>query len=539
MKRVGILDLLTDSTLQGWADYFYGFYFRKQFTSITPQFVATWCRQLGHRVHYATYFGQCDPQRLLPDDLDVLFVSSYTQVSALAYALAASYRRKGTLTVIGGPHARSFPTDCLRFFDIAVKDCDKSLVDDILRGRFDVPASVTSGHTLADIPSVEERAPEIVAASFHRGRPLLTSLVPMLSSVGCPYDCDFCIDWNTKYFSLPADQLRADLAYISNNWPKAAIGYHDPNFAVRFDETMDVIESLPRGRRNPYIMESSLSILKDSRLPRLSRTNCAYVAPGIESWSDYSNKAGASGKEGHDKVEQVVAHLNRVAQHVPGLQANLLFGGDSDRGSEPVELTKEFVERLPEVWPTINIPSPFGGTPLYDRLYRDGRILRSMPFAFYYNPYLAITPKHYDPLSYYDHLIDIHEVITSNGMLLRRLRTGARRIVRFVHALRTLATRTELAAFRGIRAQLRSDAQFRAFHEGRSQTLPESYHRLFERRLGRYASLLSREARIPVLEPPAEIPKPSAHRERVAPRTQVGHARAEDRAQGASGLRAG
>ena len=48
--------------------------------------------------------------------------------SALAYALAKLYRREGTLTVIGGPHARSFPADRLRFFDWVVLECDKTLI---------------------------------------------------------------------------------------------------------------------------------------------------------------------------------------------------------------------------------------------------------------------------------------------------------------------------------------------------------------------------------------------------------------------------
>ena len=502
MKNIGILDLLTDEPLRGWGARLYGHYFRKQFASLPPQFVATWCRQLGHRVTYATYYGQRDPLELLPDDLDVVFISAYTQVSGLAYALATLFRRRGVLTVVGGPHARAFPTDCLRFFDIAVKDCDKALIDDIVSGRIDGPAVASSERALTAFPSVAERKGDIETASFHNGRPLATSVVPMLTSVGCPYDCDFCVDWNTKYVALPADELRADLAFISSTWPRVTIGYHDPNFAVRFDETMDIIEALPQANRNRYIMESSLSILKDARLPRLSHTNCVYVAPGVESWTEYSNKAGSSGVAGAQKVEQVAAHLRRVGQHVPGIQANMLFGGDCDQGDAPVELTKAFIERLPEVWPTINIPSPFGGTPLYDRLYREGRILRAMPFAFYYNPYLAITPKHYDPETYYRHLIDIHETITSNRMLVRRLTTKVSPVVRFVHSLRTLATRDELAAFRSIGAKLQSDLQFRAFHEGRSQVLPEYYHQLFEQRLGRYASLVSREARIPVLEAP-------------------------------------
>jgi hypothetical protein len=503
--RIGILDLLSDTLPGGWAGRAYGLYFRKQFMTIMPQAVAAWCRQMGHEVRYATYWGQADPLSLLPCDADIVFVCSFTQSSALAYAIATALRRRGALTVLGGPHARSFSADSTRFFDIVVKDCDRSLVADILRRRFDPPAVVGSGRPLTQFPSVEERMPEIRISAFHHGRPLISSIVPMLSSIGCPYTCGFCVDWSSQYVALPPEQLHADLDYLSRNHPNLIIGYHDPNFAVRFDETMGVLARIPPGRRNGYIMESSLSVLKDERMKRLTDTNCLYVAPGIESWIDYSNKSAANGRRGHDKLEKVVAQVDRLSCHVPGVQANFLFGGDSDRGSGPAELTIEFMRRLPQVWPTINIPTPFGGTPLYDELYRNGRILKAMPFAFYYNPYLAITLKHYDASTYYGHLIDLHEVLASNRMLWHRLTTRNSPAVRIFHALRTLGTRAELAQFRRIRARLRSDAHLRAFHEGRSDRLPDFYTGLLDKRLGRYAELFPPEARRPILEAPTSV----------------------------------
>ncbi len=513
--KIGVLDLLVDVPVAGPLQRLYSRYFRKQFVSVMPQVVSVWCRQLGHSVTYATYYGQAELDRLMPDDVDVLFVSCYTQASALAYALAALFRRRGTLTVLGGPHAKSFPVDSLRAFDIVVRNCDRSLVDDIVCGRIDPPAIADSGRPLTEFPSVEERAAEIVTSSFHHGRPLLTSLVPMLSSIGCPYSCDFCIDWNSAYVALPIDRLRMDLQYVADRWPGVLIGYHDPNFAVRFDETMDAIETLPAQARPAYIMESSLSILKPERLARLKATNCVYVAPGIESWTDYSNKSAAGTSQGRTKLDGVIAHLRRILEYVPGVQANFLFGGDDDRGSEPVDLTLEFIRALPEVWPTINIPTPFGGTPLYDRWHRDDRILSRMPFAFYYNPWLAIRPLHYTPVEVYAHLIALHEALASPRMALRRIATPVRPAVRFVHSLRTADARRELAAFRTIHARLLHDPEFRAFHDGRNVPLPRFYRALYRQRLGRYAELVRGSLMTPVLEPPAgsetgAVPRPRA-----------------------------
>jgi hypothetical protein len=350
--RIGVLEVLTDSVSHGWVVRHYDSRFRRQYASITPQAVAVWCQQLGHEVHYATDYGQSPPETLLPDELDVVFLATYTQASVLAYALARLYRRRGALT------------------------------------------------------------------------------------------------------------------------------------------------------RNPYLMESSLSILRGPRLHRLKETSCLYVAPGVESWTDYSNKAGVGRSVGQAKLKDVIEHFEELHRYVPGLQANFLFGTDGDQGEEPVEMTREFIRRLPFVWPTLNIPIPFGGTPMYDRFLAEGRILREIPFAFYYTPYMVIRPKHYDPLTYYDLLIRLYRTVASGALLLRRLRSARTRGLGALHALRTLGVRSELGRLRAIRARIARDPELLAYLEGRSPRLPAFYREGLRARLGSYRSLLSEEELRPVLEAP-------------------------------------
>lgn len=497
--RVGILELLTDSMSRSWVERVYNDWFKRQMASITPQAVAVWCRELGHEVYYATYYGQQDPKSLLPGELDFVFISTYTQASALAYALAKLYRKENTLTVIGGPHARSFPMDCLRFFDLVVHDCDKSLISDILRSSFDCHTAVTSGQLLQDIPSVEERLPEIVSASFTRGRPTMLSNVGMLSSLGCPYRCDFCVEWNRPYVLLSPERLASDLRYVSKHLPGILVSYHDPNFGVKFDQVLEIIETMPENARNPYAMESSLSILRGSRLHRLQQTNCVYVAPGVESWASYSNKSAVGSAVGEKKLARVVAHFEELSCYIPGLGANFIFGADIDEGDEPFELTKEFIRRLPFVWPGINIPTPYGGTPLYDNYLAEDRILRSMPFSFYYMPYLVTRLKNYHPLEYYEKLIEFYCLASSGKMLMRRVSSTRRWGIKMLQTLRTLSVSNLLSKLRSIREQLRTDREFRAFHEGRSNALPEFYRRRYRERLGPYAELITEEEMRPEL----------------------------------------
>lgn len=504
--KIGILELLSSAVQQNRIEHQYDYWFARQYASIAPQAVAVWCRQLGHKVHYETYYGQQDPKSLLPDDLDVVFISTYTHASALANALGKYYRQLNTLSVIGGPHAKAFPFDCLRFFDLVVRDCDKALIDDILSGRFEPHQVITSGRPPKDIPSVEERMPEIRTANFNDGRRTLFSHVALLTSVGCPYQCDFCVDGDNPFMPFDTGQRLADLRYVAQHMPGVPVGYHDPNFGIRFDETMDNIEAIPEEVRSPYIMESSLSVLKPARMRRLQETNCAFVAPGVEGWMDYSNKAGTAKKTGSDKLAKVVAHFAELFEHVPGLQANFILGTDLDVGDEPFELTKEFILQSPFVFPALNVPVPIGGTPMFDAHLSEERTLKSMPFSFYYLPYLVTKLKNYSPLDYYDKLIEVYRAACTTTMLARRLMCKAPASLKVMFLLRTFSMRNNVAALRSVRDRLAGDVQFRAFHEGDSDALPGFYRRQYRKRLGAYASLLTEAEMYPELSQAPPIP---------------------------------
>jgi len=500
--RVGILDILAFPVRHP-SERLYRALYTKQLASITPQAISVWCRRAGHETFYATYYGNRSVTALLPTDLDVLFVATYTQASPLAYALSRLYQRRGTRTVVGGPHAKAFPEDCRRFFDVVVADCNEELVSDILAGHFDSGTFASAARPFDDVPTVEERMPEIRASAYYAGgrTQFAFTMIPMLASTGCPYRCDFCIDWNNPYRQLSMDRLAVDLDYVSRHAKRSFLMFHDPNFAVVFDRVFDALETVPEGRRPPYIIESSLTVLRDDRIQRLSRTNCAMVAPGVESWTDYSNKAAVGRATGPEKVELVANHFGRLKAHVRYLQGNFMFGLDTDSGRDPVELTKAFMDRTPFVWPAFNIPMPFGGTPLTSQLLAQDRVLKSMPFGFYYAPYSVTVWRNYDPVDYYANFIELLTHATSGPMLAARLANTRNRAVRFIHRTRTAGVRSSIRRYQEILDLLRTDSTFHDFHTGRRRELPEFYRHRQRALLGRYAPLLPESDWTPVLDP--------------------------------------
>jgi hypothetical protein len=142
---------------------------------------------------------------------------------------------------------------------------------------------------------------------------------------------------------------------------------------------------------------------------------------------------------------------------------------------------------------------------VYDQYVAEGRLLPHLPFCFYFTVYLVATLKHYDPIAYFDHLIRLAEHASSHRMLARRLASTTSWGVRAIHWARTVSAREDVRSYRRMRQLLATDREFLAYNRGESSELPELYHREFDALHGRYAALISRDERRPVLEPRADL----------------------------------
>jgi len=299
--------------------------------------------------------------------------------------------------------------------------------------------------------------------------------------------------------------------FAADKLPGMILFFCDPNFGIRWDETLAALESIAPGRRNPISIETSLTnVRRPGRLARLHAANCMAIGPGIESWTTDYAKAGARSPSAWDKMARLAEQMDAIQAQVPYIQANLILGLDTDRGDEPFELTKEFLRRTPYLFPTLNVPVAFGGTPLHESLMTDGRILRALPFTFYWQPYLTIVLKNYDALAYYRHMVDLYAMSVSDAFLRRRLAARTPRWIKAVNTYRTFANRVLLRSFQEIAHKLESDRDLRLFHAGQGRALPPLYAREYKRQLGRYAELMPVEESAPVFEGEAAPAPPSA-----------------------------
>ena len=78
--RVGIIDLVSKGPTRALAHRI----LNPNFASIMPQVVAAWCQQAGHDVTYECYTGFEDLQKAVPDDVDLLFICTFTEAAQTA-----------------------------------------------------------------------------------------------------------------------------------------------------------------------------------------------------------------------------------------------------------------------------------------------------------------------------------------------------------------------------------------------------------------------------------------------------------------------
>ena len=496
--KIGVVDLVCKSPSKS----LWGKIMHANLASIMPQVIATWCEQEGHTVTMICYTGNEDLSKEIPNDVDLVFISSFTQAALLAYAVSNYFRSRGVITVLGGPHARCYPDDAVQYFDYVLGFTNRGIITELLYNcttQRPIGKKMCAGKQPANLCSIQERW-KFIEATLKKA-PFI-KIIPMLGSVGCPYTCPFCIDSTVTYQAMDIQTITSDLKFLLTKYKKPYIGWHDPNFGIRFDDSMQAIASAAPPGSFRFIAESSLSVLTEGHLNKLKANGFTALLPGVESWYDLGNKSRSSHITGIEKVKQISEHINTIFRYVPYVQTNFVLGLDSDAGDEPFELTKRFIDNSPSAFPGFSLLTAFGEAAPLNLEYQKAE--RVLPFPFHFlNNHLAmnVKPKNYGWVDFYDKVIDLTEYAFSQKAIYRRFMHTQGFTAKWMNVMRAISSEGwgRLKFFRQVRQNLIQDRNFRNYFEGESQQLPDFYYNIIKADLGSWwqwlpASALSHNA---------------------------------------------
>jgi radical SAM superfamily enzyme YgiQ (UPF0313 family) len=322
------------------------------------------------------YLEVPDPAVLkeLPGDFDLVAIASFTARIYDAYALADRYRAAGVKVVLGGLHVTVCPEEAMRHADSIVlgegEPAWPRLIDDLRRDRLQPVYDVRKqsfDFTDAPIPRYELLDPQ----RYNR--------ITIQTQRGCPYRCEFCaasLLISPKYKLKPVPQVMAELHRIKAIWPQPFIELADDNTFVNKRHSRELLRAFQEEDVR-WFTETDISVADDEELLRLLQpSGCAQVLIGLES----PVLPGLDGLEKRanwkaSKLDNYKRAIDRIQSHGVTVNGCFVLGLDGT-GPESFDAVWEFVQDSGLYEVQITIATAFPGTPLYDRLHREGRIIR-------------------------------------------------------------------------------------------------------------------------------------------------------------------
>lgn len=321
------------------------------------------------------------------EHVDLVGIQTYISSSARAYQLADRWRARGAKVVLGGLHPTSLPDEAVPHADAVclgpAETVWRQILDDFERGQLKqfYRGRSEGSAALAPIPRRD-----LVSRKNYLIRHT------MISSRGCPHSCDFCYKssfWGRKYYEpRPIAEIERELDAMDDR----LVFFLDDNLLANRSHTRRLFPVL-RERGIVWQAAASLDVTNDpAYLKEAYEAGCRSLFVGFESLSPENMR-------GNNKPVNATADYLMAARrfHDAGIMINgsFVFGFDGD-GPDVFDRTVEFAIEAKILTATFHILTPLPGTPAFDRLDAQGRILHR-DWSYYDTDHAVFQPRRMTP----------------------------------------------------------------------------------------------------------------------------------------------
>jgi radical SAM superfamily enzyme YgiQ (UPF0313 family) len=298
-----------------------------------------------------------------PTDLVAISIETYT--ARRAYEIATEYRRRGVRVVMGGFHATLVPDEVAEYAESVVIGEAEGLWPQVIED-----ARANRLQPVYRAPKRPSLAGAIADRSIFLGKRYLP-LGLVEAGRGCHFACEFCAI--QSYFAStqtrrPAEEVVDEVKRMK----KPLYFFVDDNITSNLDQAKELYRQLiPLKIR--WVSQASINVAHDEELLKLLKASgCQGLLIGFESLNPTNlkkmHKSFNTMKGGYEVA------LENLRRHGMRLYVTFILGYDGD-SYESLHEVVQFAERHRFYIVAFNHLTPFPGTPLYDRLKDEGRLL--------------------------------------------------------------------------------------------------------------------------------------------------------------------
>ncbi|MCD6473825.1 MAG: B12-binding domain-containing radical SAM protein [Thermoplasmata archaeon] len=344
-----------------------------------PQVAA--CTPPGHEIRILNEnFEDID----FSEHWDLVGINVLTMTAPHVYKLSEKFREYGMKVVLGGYHPTALPEEAKQHADSVVigeaEEVWPQVVHDAEKGKLK-PFYYGSHADPAKIPP-----PRRDLVKY----PPLTEGIQ--ASRGCPNACEFCatsVFLGRKVRTRPIEHVIEEMKSI----PNKVLIFRDASMTLNVKYSMQLFKAM-KPLKKKFIANANINIIsRNEKFLRLAKE-----AGAISFFVGFESINPASLKEAHkitNKAEGYEKAIKVVKKYDIGIVGGFIFGFDNDT-PEIFDATRDAVLSWEIDSAEFNILTPYPGTPLYDRLDKEGRIL-TKDWSKYTQAHVVYMPKQMTP----------------------------------------------------------------------------------------------------------------------------------------------
>jgi radical SAM superfamily enzyme YgiQ (UPF0313 family) len=321
---------------------------------------------------------------------DAVAIPVETYTASRAYQIASEYRSRGIPVVMGGFHPTLVPDECSRYAEaIVTGEAEGSwpeVVDDLRHGTLKPRYAAQRG----DLSRIK------VSRELFRGKRYLPiGLVE--TGRGCRFPCEFCAIqtfFDRSYRRRDPAAVIDELRLLKHE--KKVFFFVDDNFAGDIKAGKELLPELAALKLR-WITQMSINAAHDEAfVAQLAQSGCKGVLIGFESLN--ADNLRLMNKRFNTMRSGYAGALANLRRHGISVYGTFMFGYEHDT-PDSFDEAVDFAMAQDMYIAAFNHLTPFPGTPLYDRLQREGRLRYEawwLDSRYRYND-LPFVPKNMRP----------------------------------------------------------------------------------------------------------------------------------------------